>query len=426
MRRLRRPGRPACRRRRCSNGSRRCRRARTARTSRASPPARAASVRKRRSSACSSTSSLPDDHIQRRRMTFSDTSRIIHAVEYLLAIATEKNLPLVVNISLGTNGGAHDGSSGVSRWLDAYLAAPGRAICVAAGNAGQEKAQTEGDLGWIMGRIHSQGRVPARGPRGRARMDGRRRRHRGSSENELEIWYGSQDRFHVAVQPPGTSDWISVNPREFVENHRLASGTTLSIYNELYHPTNGANYIAVYLSPNLDAARFPRHSGRRLEGAAHGRRRARRPVQRVDRTRRSRGARAGGRPPVLPVPVVLHRGDATPTHIRSARWPAGTASSRSRTWTRCGSASTPRAARARRATGATSRKSPRRARTSSRPTVFRIPDQPWIAMTRHEHGQSRTWPASSALMLGANRGLSAAQCAGILLRTARPLPGACV
>ena len=76
------------------------------------------------------------------------------------------------------------------------------------------------------------------------------------SENELEIWYGSQDRFSVAVKPPGGSDWISVNPRQFLENHRLPSGTTLSIYNELYHPTNGANYIALYLSPNLDAANF--------------------------------------------------------------------------------------------------------------------------------------------------------------------------
>ena len=40
--------------------------------------------------------------------------------------------------------------------------------------------------------------------------------------------------------------------REFIENKRLRSGTTLSVYNELYHPNNGANYISVYLSPNLE------------------------------------------------------------------------------------------------------------------------------------------------------------------------------
>jgi subtilisin family serine protease len=43
-----------------------------------------------------------------------------------------------------------------------------------------------------------------------------------------------------------------VKPREFIENRRLSDGTTLSIYNELHHPNNGANYVAVYLSPNLD------------------------------------------------------------------------------------------------------------------------------------------------------------------------------
>jgi hypothetical protein len=72
------------------------------------------------------------------------------------------------------------------------------------------------------------------------------------SENEVEIWYGPQDRFIVSVQPPGESRWYEVKPREFIENRRLSDGTTLSVYNELYHPNNGANYVAVYLSPNLD------------------------------------------------------------------------------------------------------------------------------------------------------------------------------
>ncbi len=54
---------------------------------------------------------------------------------------------------------------------------------------------------------------------------------------------------------------------------------------------------------------------------------------------------------------------------------------------------------------------------------FAHPDNPWIAMT----GTSMASPFVSgvvALMLAANPGLSAAQCAGILLRTAKPLPGA--
>jgi Subtilase family len=81
-----------------------------------------------------------DDDAERRRSTFSDTSSIIHAVEYLLSIAQREQLPISINISLGTNGGSHDGAGPVSRWLDAYLTDPGRSICVAAGNAGQEKS----------------------------------------------------------------------------------------------------------------------------------------------------------------------------------------------------------------------------------------------------------------------------------------------
>lgn len=191
----------------------------------------------------------PNDPIERRRSTFSDTSRITHAVEYLLDVAEKARKPIVINISLGTNGGPHDGSSGVSRWLDAYLATPGRAICVAAGNAGQEAAQDDGDLGWMMGRIHTSGRIPSRGLEVELEWTVVGNGIEDVSENELEIWYGPQDRIIASVKPPGGGPWIEAGPQEFVENKRLPSGTHVSIYNELYHPTNGANYIAIYLSP---------------------------------------------------------------------------------------------------------------------------------------------------------------------------------
>ena len=186
-----------------------------------------------------------------RRTTFSDSKRIVEAVEYLLDLAQDQAKPISINISLGTNGGAHDGSSGVSRWLDALLATEGRSICVAAGNTGQEKGESADDLGWIFGRIHASGRVEAKGLEveldwvvvGDAIQD--------VSENELELWYGPQDRFSVAVKQPGSDAWIEVGPRQFVENRPLPKGTFLSVYNEVYHPVNGANYIGIYLSPDF-------------------------------------------------------------------------------------------------------------------------------------------------------------------------------
>lgn len=362
-----------------------------------------------------------EDDIQRRRSTFSDSSAISHAVEYLLGIAKEENLPIVINISLGTNGGSHDGSSGVSRWLDAYLTSPGRAICIAAGNAGQEKAQNPEDLGWIMGRIHTSGQVPARGLEVELEWivvgDG----IEDWSENELEIWYSAQDRFSVSLKPPDAAEWIEVQPREFVENRRMKNGVTLSIYNELYHPTNGANYIAVYLSPNLDPENFrgiPRGIWKvRLRGEEVRDGRFNAWIERDD-------------------PMEIGRdGERRMFRFPSFFTEKTNVDSHSITSLACGHGVIA-VANLEEATDrihASSSQGPTRD-DRYKPEIaapgtaivaangFGDPEEPWIQMT----GTSMASPYVAGvvgLMLGLNRDLTAAQCSGILQRTARPLIG---
>ena len=186
-----------------------------------------------------------------RRRSLYDSTRLAHAVDYLFRLGAEHGMPVVINISLGTNGHAHDGSSPICRWIDAALTVPGRCVCVAAGNAGQEAPQFEGDLGHLMGRIHTSGRIAASGLEtdiewqvvGNGIADG--------SENELEIWYEPQDRFEVLVRSPA-GDWFGpVGPGQYIENRQLESGTFLSVYSERYHPANGANRIAIFLTPRL-------------------------------------------------------------------------------------------------------------------------------------------------------------------------------
>lgn len=193
---------------------------------------------------------LTDEETDRHRTLF-DSTRLAHAVDYLFALGDELRLPTVVNISLGTNGHAHDGSSPVCRWIDAALDRPGRVVCVAAGNAGQEAPQFEGDLGFLMGRIHASGTIAAKGLEadlewqvvGNGRAD--------VSENELEIWYAAGDELEVLLRPP-SGDWIGpVRPGQYMENEPLPSGTFFSIYNERYHAANGDNRISIYLSPRL-------------------------------------------------------------------------------------------------------------------------------------------------------------------------------
>ena len=195
---------------------------------------------------------MPANPEDARRQTFSDSSRIVAAIDYLWQLAEARNKNLVVNISLGTNGGAHDGSGPVSRWLDARLQTPGRAICVAAGNAGQESSQGAGDIGFTMGRIHTSGRIASRGLSVDLRWFVAGGEIADFSENELELWFEPQDRITVQLQPPDSDRWITVEPKQFVKNRRLSSGTHVSIFNELYHPSNGNNYAAIYLSPNLE------------------------------------------------------------------------------------------------------------------------------------------------------------------------------
>ncbi|MDX0264291.1 S8 family serine peptidase [Sinorhizobium meliloti] len=364
-----------------------------------------------------------EDQLDERRANFSDSTRIVHAVEHLLEIARSRKKPISINISLGTNGGAHDGSSGVSRWLDALLADPGRAINVAAGNAGQEKGNSAEDLGFITGRIHSNGRIGARGLSVDLEWTVIGNGIEDLSENELEIWYGAQDRLTVMLKPPGAgSEWITVRPREYVENRRLPSGTTVSLYNELYHPTNGSNYAAIYLTPNLQPGS--------IRGVEAG----------VWRVRLVGDEIRNGR-----FNCWIERDD--PVEIRSVgavrlfRFPsffseASNVDSHSISSLACGHRviSVANLDDTRQRINISSSQGPTRD-DRMKPDIaapgtdiiaakgFSEDGKAWIGKT----GTSMASPYVAGvvgLMLSANKNLTSAQCSGILQRTARPLPGA--
>jgi len=196
------------------------------------------------------------DEEQDRRRSLYDSTRLAQAVEYLVQLSIDLGYehlgapyPVAINISLGTNGHAHDGTSAINKWLDYTLSTRGRAITVSAGNAGQESPRHPGDIGYVMGRVHASGRIPAVGLTKDLRWRVVGNRMADLSENELEIWHPAQDRFSVRLRTP-TGGWLPwVMPGQYIENHQLPDGTYVSVYNEIYHHANGENYIAVYLSP---------------------------------------------------------------------------------------------------------------------------------------------------------------------------------
>ncbi len=73
---------------------------------------------------------------------------ILVATRFAFDRADEMGLPMVVNLSLGSDFGPHDGNSSLERGLSDFVGAehPGRAVVVAAGNSGTLFVETEGQF----------------------------------------------------------------------------------------------------------------------------------------------------------------------------------------------------------------------------------------------------------------------------------------
>jgi hypothetical protein len=243
------------------------------------------------------------------------------------------------------------------------------------------------------------------------------------SENELEIWYSPQDRFAVSLRPPGSDEWIGpVEPQQFIENRQLADGSFVSVYNELYHPANGANYISIYLSPFLTevgvvgvpAGRWTvRLHGKEVrDGAYHGW------IERDDPRRIGRvGDREAWRFPSF-FSEDSNVDDSSVSSLACGRRVISVANLDD----------------ARETINITSSQGPTRDNRFKPDTAapgtgivaargFAARGDEWVKMT----GTSMASPyvcGVAALMLAAQPKLTAAQIEGIIVRTARPLPGA--
>lgn len=117
--------------------------------------------------------------------SFGNSRHLAEAVEYIFDKAKGLGKPAVVNISLGTHGGPHDGSTYAERWFDQLLQTPGRAIVISAGNSWERRS-------------HASGKIEAGGRRTLTWeiLQGDR------TNNEMEIWYDANHRLEVAIITP--------------------------------------------------------------------------------------------------------------------------------------------------------------------------------------------------------------------------------
>lgn len=167
--------------------------------------------------------------------TFGDSVHLLEAVRFLFDLAGDR--PCVVNLSLGMNGGSHDGTSLVEQGLDRLVEArPGRAVVISASNsyadgihaAGQVNQGAATDLQWVI-------------------SDG------DFTYNEIEVWYPGSDEFGLEfLAPDGTSvGHVALGQNGIVRD--AAGATVFFISHRRSDPNNNDHCINIFLESSAAA-----------------------------------------------------------------------------------------------------------------------------------------------------------------------------
>lgn len=164
-----------------------------------------------------------------------NSRRLLDAVAYIFAKARSLQKPAVVNLSVGTNGGPHDGSSLVEQGIDNLLDERNRAVVIAASNTWEEK-------------IHACGLIPADGSRSlRWELP-----FGDQTDNEVEIWYSGGAEFRLTLIDP---DGDQVGPFPLGTTNLIKSnGVQLGVvFHRRDDPNNHDNQIDILFTPQLPA-----------------------------------------------------------------------------------------------------------------------------------------------------------------------------
>jgi len=168
--------------------------------------------------------------------SLGDSGQLLEALRFLFDEAGDR--PCVVNYSLGTNGGPHDGSSLFDRGVDSLLAQrPNRAVVVAASNSFDQGIHAAGQVP-ISGSADVQWRIPTN----------------LAEHSELEIWYPGGDRLIAEIlAPDGTSLGkvpLGING-ELTDDNGDNGDTLLFVAHRGPDPVNGDNTIVVFLEERM-------------------------------------------------------------------------------------------------------------------------------------------------------------------------------
>jgi subtilisin family serine protease len=166
-----------------------------------------------------------------------DSVTLLDALDFCRATAAAA--PLVLSLSLGSHGGAHDGTSLVERAIDNFVtASAGRAICQSAGNYYERRVHTSGRLrpgdtqriGWLTERSEA---IP----------------------HQIEVWYSAADVITASLRAPDGRVEVTVAPGESREI-QIRGVTVGRIHHRTREPNNGRSHIAAFLYVQAPGGRW--------------------------------------------------------------------------------------------------------------------------------------------------------------------------
>ena len=182
-----------------------------------------------------SADDVPWDGPETTRYHFGDSVQLVEAVRFIFDTAGDR--PCVVNLSLGTNGGPHDGSSLVEQAIDALVRErPARAVVIAASNSQQDG-------------IHIDGQLPAAGE---VDIGWKVFGHAGG---EFELWYDQPAELEMSLVAPDGTTLMTLAPGT---NEALEANESIAVFasSRLHEPNNRSHVIAIWLAPGLDGGNW--------------------------------------------------------------------------------------------------------------------------------------------------------------------------
>jgi minor extracellular serine protease Vpr len=175
------------------------------------------------------TGMAPDADILAGKTSFF-TSDIVAAVSDLLTFAG--NMPVAVNLSLGTVTGPHDGTSAFESGIDSLAAGPAGSRRIIVVSAGNERVHDE----------HFQATLPPFG------ITTASVTFAGLSSTVAEIWADGDDGYTVTATMGSESVSVSSG------FSGSSSGGRINVTNSVSQPPNGATLISVFFLPVVSSS----------------------------------------------------------------------------------------------------------------------------------------------------------------------------